>query len=307
MNIAKYLKNPYAVFDRITDGEKFKWMDDITYLKLKFRGRLGYKLNLKNPKTYNEKIQWFKINNRDPIYNTMVDKYEVKNYVANLIGEQYIIPTLGVWNDFDDIDFEQLPNQFVLKTTHDSGGYVICKDKLKLDISQCRAKIESCLHKNFYYYGREWAYKDVKPRIIAEMYLENSSDNGEAKDELTDYKLFCTNGTVHNIMVCTGRTSHKLKYYFFDKEWHFLRYNHGDDKLPLDFTINKPACLNEMINIAEILSKDTPFMRVDLYFTKNKVWFGEITLYPDSGLDIDITYKTDVLFGKIIKLPCEKK
>lgn len=303
MNFAKYLKNPYAVFDRITGGEKFKWMSDVTYLKLKFRGRLGYKLNLKNPKTYNEKIQWLKINNRKPIYNIMVDKYEAKKYVSKLIGEKYIIPTLGVWDNFDDIDFEQLPNQFVLKTTHDSGGYVICKDKLQLNISQCRDKLERCLNKNFYYYGREWAYKDVKPRIIAESYLENSNDNAVEKGALTDYKFFCTYGTVHNIMVCTGRTSNKLKYYFFDKKWNFLRYNHGDEKLPVDFTINKPACLDEMINISEILSKDTPFMRVDLYYAENRVWFGEITLYPDSGFDIDITYDTDVLLGKFIDLP----
>lgn len=307
MNIVKYLKNPYALFDRITDGEKFKWMDDTFYLKMKFRGRLGYKLDLKNPKTYNEKIQWLKIHNRKPIYNTMVDKYEAKKYVANLIGEQYIIPTLGVWNNFDEIDFDKLPNQFVLKTTHDSGGYVICKDKSKLDISQCREKIEKCIHKNFYYYGREWAYKDVRPRIIAEMYLENDSDNGVEQGALTDYKLFCTYGTVHNIMVCTGRTSHKLKYYFFDKEWSFLRYNHDDEKLPPDFTIDKPVCLNEMISIAEILSKNTTFMRVDLYFANNKVWFGEITLYPGSGFDTDITYETDVLFGKMIELPYGNK
>lgn len=303
MNIAKYLKNPYALFDRITDGEKFKWMDDATYLRLKFRGRLGYRLNLERPETYNEKIQWLKINNRKPIYNTMVDKYAAKEYVAKLIGEQYIIPTLGVWNSFDEIDFDQLPNQFVLKTTHDSGGYVICKDKSKLDLVRSKEKLEKCLNKNFYYYGREWAYKDVKPRIIAETYLENGADNGAEQGALTDYKFFCTYGTVHNVMVCTGRTSNKLKYYFFDKEWNFLRYNHGDDELPLDFTIDRPACLSEMINIAEILSKNTPFMRVDLYFAENKVWFGEITLYPDSGFDVDITYDTDVLFGKLIDLP----
>lgn len=297
----KYGKNPIAIFDRLSNGERFRWMSDETYLKLKFRGRLGYKLNLDNPETYTEFIQWQKMNLRGEIYNTMVDKYKAKGYVANIIGEEHIIPTLGVWKNFDEIDFSSLLDQFVLKCTHDSGGLIICRDKNSLDYNVARKKITDCLQRNFFYYGREWAYKDVPPMVIAEEYMEDEYKEDPNTHSLTDYKFLCANGRPLNVMVCTARgtlTQQHAKYFFFDKNWKFLKYQYGHDQLPDSFSVNIPKHINEMFDIAATLSQGIPLVRVDLYEAKDTVYFGEITLYPDSGFDIDITYETDVMLGK---------
>jgi len=173
--IKKVLKNPWYLVITFAGRGWLNFLSDKMYLKLIYRAKLGKKLDLKNPKTFNEKLQWLKLYNRKPEYTKMVDKYEVKKYVADLIGEEYVIPTLGVWEKFDDIDFDSLPNQFVLKCTHDSGGLVICKDKSKLDIASAKSKIENSLKRNYYKYGREWPYKNVKPRIIAEKFMIDCS------------------------------------------------------------------------------------------------------------------------------------
>ena len=175
-------------------------MSDEQFLKKEFFLAMGKPLDLDNPKTFNEKLQWLKIHNRKPEYTTMVDKYAAKQYVADKIGSQYIIPTLGVWDHFDDIDFDALPDQFVLKCTHDSGGLVICKDKSGLDKKAAKRKIEHCLRRKYYYAHREWPYKDVKPRIIAEKYMTNGTS-----EELNDYKLMCFNGKVKETFVCSSR------------------------------------------------------------------------------------------------------
>lgn len=274
-----------------------KLIPDKLYLELMFRRRMGKKLNLDNPRTFNEKLQWLKLYDRRPEYTKMVDKYAVKKYVADIIGEEYIIPTLGVWESFDEIDFSQLPNQFVLKCTHDSGGLVICRDKSRFDRESARKKIDKSLKRNYYYSGREWPYKNVPPRIIAEKYMEDSKTK-----ELRDYKFFCFNGYVDCVMICLDRYTGDTKFYFFDKYWNLKRLNKRGKEAPENFTLPKPECIDEMFEIAAALSKNIPFMRVDLYQSNGKVYFGELTFFPDSGFDANLLSKTDKYFGDLINL-----
>lgn len=176
--VLEYVKHPTKIFIFLQNRCNFKVLPDKMYLKICYKLATGKKLDLKNPQTFNEKLQWLKLYDRKPEYTRMVDKYEAKKYVAEKIGEEYIIPTLGVWDHFDEIDFDSLPDQFVLKCTHDSGGLVIVRDKAKLDKVAAKQKIEKSLKRNYYYSGREWPYKDVKPRIIAEKYMEDISSGG---------------------------------------------------------------------------------------------------------------------------------
>lgn len=270
-------------------------LPDSIYLKRKFKKKMGKPLDLKNPKTFNEKLQWLKLHDRRPEYTTIVDKYAGKKFAADIIGEEYIIPTLGVWNHFDDIDFSNLPNQFALKCTHDSGSYFICKDKSSFDKNVAKIKIESGLKRNFYYYGREWPYKKIKPRIIAETYIEDSPETG-----LPDYKFFCFNGEVDSVMVCIDRHIKETKFYFFDKNWILLRYNVRGKNAPKDFSLPQPKIIHKMFELAAKLSKNIPFVRVDLYEAQNKIYFGEMTFYPDSGFDPNILEETDLLWGEKI-------
>lgn len=268
---------------------------DKAYLRLKYLASTGKILHLKDPQTFNEKLQWLKLNDRKPIYTTMVDKYEAKKYVADIIGEEYIIPTLGVWDKFEDIDFDKLPDQFVLKCTHDSGGLVICKDKSKLDLQSARKKINKSLKNNYYLYCREWPYKNVKPRIIAEPYLVDESGY-----ELKDYKIFCLNGKAEYVEVDFNRAvEHKLNPY--DLEWKPLNFC---DKSKNDYSANipKPTRLNDMIVTAEKLSKDMKFLRVDMYSIYDKFYVGELTLFPGSGF-IDFKPKEiDLKLGEKLNL-----
>lgn len=269
-------------------------MPDTLYLKFMFRVTLQRKLNLKNPTTFNEKLQWLKIHDRKDIYTTIVDKYEVKKYIAKKIGAKYIIPTLGIWNNFDEIDFDKLPNQFVLKCTHDSGGLVICNDKSQLDIEKAKEKIEKSLKNNFYWLGREWPYKNVKPRIIAEQYMA---------DNLRDYKLFGFNGTPRMTLVCSERfTEGGLKEDFYDEAWNHLsiqRPAHSNAILP----IQRPKQYELMKKLAEKLSEKMPSARIDFYEINEKVYFGEVTFCPASGFEGFRPEEWDLKLGEWIKLP----
>ena len=191
------------------DYEQTCILPDKMYIKRKYYRRMGKKLNLAHPTTYSEKIQWLKLDDRRPEYTTMVDKNLAKDYVAKIIGEEYIIPTLGVWDRFDDIDFGKLPNQFVLKCNHDSGGVVICKDKRTLNHKSAREKIEKSLGCNYFLHGREWPYKNVKPRIIAEKFLEDRIAN-----DLIDYKFYCFYGVAKAMYIAQGRPNNtRFDYY----------------------------------------------------------------------------------------------
>lgn len=421
-----------------------KWIPDRIYLKHRFKSIMGRRLNLKNPKTFNEKLQWLKLYNRNPEYTVMVDKYAAKKYIAERIGGKYIIPTIGVWNSFDEIDFDSLPNQFVLKCTHDSGGLVVCADKSELDIERAKRKIEQSLKQNYYYSGREWPYKHVPHRVIAEQYMAddlwdyslfgfreaprmtlvyserltkaglkevfydeawnhlnvptpahghailpiqrptqyermkklaaeiskqapfvrmdfyeisaqmyfgvltlNSSDglaafqpetgdfslgkwtklpsgagyrldsgdcsiiigsgpNIHAK-ALVDYKFFCFNGVAESVMVCTERETGHPKFYFFDKDWNLKKYNTRGKEASEGFTLPKPDCIDEMFALAEQLSGGIPYVRVDLYCIDGLVYFGEMTFFPDSGLDANVLPESDAHWGDMLQLPPKRR
>lgn len=267
------------------------------FLDHMFQKKLGRRINWKNLKTFNEKLQWLKLHDRNPKYIDLVDKYKVKDYIADILGKEYIIPTLGTWESVEEIDFDSLPEQFVLKCTHDSGSVRICKNKEEFDIEEAKRFLSASLKKNPYYYTKEWPYKYVKPRIMAEKYMVDESEK-----ELKDYKIMCFNGVPDSIMLCTDRASGHTKFYFFDKNWNLKRYNVLGKQAPKDFALPKPDGLNKMFEIAERLSQNIPFVRVDLYNVRGAIYFGEMTFYPDSGFDPNLLPETDVYFGQLLDL-----
>lgn len=260
------------------------------------------KINFKNPVSFTEKLQWLKLYDRNPEYTTMVDKYLVKDYVAKKIGSEHIIPLLGVWDKFEDIDFEQLPDQFVLKCTHDSAGLVICRDKSRFDILKAKKIINRSLKRNFFYAAREWPYKNVKPRIIAEKYMEDP-----VTKNLPDYKFFCFDGKVKAMFVATDRFSktEETKFDFFDSSYHRLPIKNGHPNS--DTPPKKPASFDEMKRYAELLSKGIPHVRCDFYEVGGTVYFGELTFYHFGGLVPFEPDEWDRTFGSWIKLPVDKR
>ncbi|MGN0457142.1 MAG: ATP-grasp fold amidoligase family protein [Acutalibacteraceae bacterium] len=277
----------------------FNWMPDKAFLKMRYKSKFGKKLNLENPQTFNEKLQWLKLYDRKPEYTQMVDKYEAKKYVAERIGEEYIIRTLGVWEKFEDIDFDSLPNQFVLKCTHDSGGLVICKDKASFDKEAAKKKINKSLKVNYYLKGREWPYKNVKPRIIAEEYMEDA----ETK-ELRDYKFFTFNGVPKALFIASERqkSGEETKFDFFDMEFNHLPFTNGHPNASV--IPNKPVAFDEMRMLAEKLSKGVPHLRVDFYEVNGKVYFGELTFAHWSGFMPFQPEIWDAKFGMELDLSC---
>ncbi|MDD6405639.1 MAG: ATP-grasp fold amidoligase family protein [Clostridiales bacterium] len=279
--------------------KSLRFLPDKAYIKLYYRLRVGRKLNMRNPETLNEKLQWLKFNYRFPLQSIVSDKLLVRDYVKEKIGEKYLIPLLGRWKKYSDIDFSTLPKQFVLKCNHDSGGLVVCTDKEKMNHEEAKRKIERSLKSNFFYIGREYQYRNIKPMIICEKFI---SDNGKVP---MDYKIYCFNGKPDVILVCRDRFSnntHRASYLFFDQNWNFQPLDKGDEKLR-DIDIPKPENLDEMIEIAKRLSEDFVFARIDLYNIKGKIYFGEITLSPNSGFDPDIKYETDLRFGQKLEIP----
>ncbi len=299
--IKELMKNPLRIFFTLGHRGFLNWMKDKTYIKIGYRIRMKKKLNLDNPKTFNEKLQWLKLYDRKPEYTTMVDKYEVKRYVAEKIGEEYIIPTLGVWDTFDDIDFDALPNEFVLKCTHDSGGLIICRDKAALNLKAARKKIKSCLKHNFFYTNREWPYKDVKPRIIAEKLMVDESGY-----ELKDYKIFCFDGEAKAMFIASDRNTpgEETKFDFYDMEFNHLPFTNGHPNATRE--IKRPTSLDEMKRLAEELSKGIPQLRVDFYDINGRVYFGELTFFHWSGMTQFNPPEWDKTFGDWIKLPENK-
>lgn len=274
----------------------FRFLPDSIYIQIYYFIHFKHFCNLKNPKTFNEKVNWLKFNDRNPNYIKMVDKYEVKSYVKDKIGEEYIVPLLGLWKRFDDIDFDKLPNQFVLKCTHDSAGLVIVRDKSKLNMDEARKKIQDALKYNYYYLGREWPYKYVEPRIIAEAYLEDHEDGG-----LRDYKFFCFNGVPKILLVISGRSTGNAKLAFYDMNFNQLdikQYYPQETK-----TLEKPRTFNKMIEFSKVLSKDLPHVRVDFYEADGRLYFGELTLHHYGGLMPFLPDKWDWTLGEWLKLP----
>lgn len=279
--------------------KSLRFLPDKVYIKIYYRLRVGKKLNLSNPITLNEKLQWLKFNYRFPLQSIVSDKLLVRDYVSKKIGSSYLIPLIGSWDSFDDISFTDFPKQFVLKCNHDSGGLVVCTDKKNFNMKKAKKKIEKSLKSNFYYIGREYQYRNIKPKIICEEFI---SDNGNIP---MDYKIYCFNGKPDVILVCKDRFSnhsHKASYLYFDQEWNFIPLNKGDQNLQ-NVDVPKPKNLDIMLQIAKKLSQDFIFARIDLYNINGKIYFGEVTLSPNSGFDADITYETDLLFGNKLVIP----
>ena len=274
------------------------FISDKYYLQLLTFSRTGKKLNLSSPLTYSDKIQWLKLYDRKPIYSIMVDKYDAKKYVSNIIGEEYVIPTIGIFDSFDDINFDSLPNQFVIKCTHDSGGLFIVKDKANLDIEEVRKKINRCFKTNYFYHSREWPYKNVKPRIIIEKYMV---DNSSAS--MRDYKFFCFNGLPKLMYLSEGLENHKTaRMSFFDMNFNLLECSRQDYK-PLDYFPEKPLTFDLMKKFASILSKDIPHLRVDFYEINGHLYFGELTFSTCSGYIPFTDEKWNRILGDYISLP----
>lgn len=275
---------------------------DKVFINIKFFKFFGHFVDFKNPKTYNEKLQWLKIYNRDPLYNTFVDKYLVKEYVAKKIGEQYIIPLLGKWNSFDEIDFDKLPDQFVLKCNHDCGGIVICRDKSSFDKVAAKKKLEEHLKDNYYWQHREWPYKDVKPCIFAEKYMVDESGY-----ELKDYKWFCFDGEPKALYIAQDRENENedTKFDFYDMAFNHLPIKNGHPNA--NAIKEKPKGFEEMYKLAQVLSKGIPHVRVDFYNINGKIYFGELTLFHMSGFVKFEPKEWDKIFGDWIKLPKVKK
>lgn len=299
--IRKFWNNPLLLLIALGHRGYFNWMSDRAYLKMIYFIKMGKRLDIDNPQTFNEKLQWMKLYDRNPEYTRMVDKYEAKRYVADVLGEEYVIPTLGVWNRPEDIDFDSLPNQYVLKTTHDSGGVILCHDNLSFEKGAAINKLSKCLKHNFYWGMREWPYKDVKPRIIAEKYMKE--DKGT---DLKDYKFFCFDGVVKMFKVDFDRfVCHRANYY--DREGNFLPF--GEVAYPFDKSkvIDIPPNFDRMVEFAEKLSKGIPFVRIDFYNVNGRIYFGEITFYPASGFGKLSSEEWDMTIGSWIKINNNKR
>lgn len=294
------IKNPKLLLLYIINLKIFHLFKDRTYLKIKYRIRVGRKLNINDSRAFNEKLQWLKLYDRNPIYTRFVDKYEVRSFVKETIGQEYLISLLGVWDEFDEIDFSKLPNQFVLKCTHDSGSVFICKDKNSIDYADLKKRVNKSLKKNFYYLGREWPYKNVEPRIIAEEFIYD-----ESSSDLKDYKFMCFNGKVKCCFVCSNRSDKGgLKVDFYDLNWNKMPFTrHYSNSI---YNMSKPKCYDEMIRLSNKLSKGIPFVRVDFYEVNKKVYFGELTFFPGSGFEEFTPESYDYLLGSWIKLPNQK-
>ncbi|GAA0676488.1 MULTISPECIES: ATP-grasp fold amidoligase family protein [Clostridium] len=272
-------------------------MEDKEYLMKMYYCYFGKQLNLNNPQSFNEKLQWLKLYDRKTTYTDIVDKNEIKRIIERKFGKEYVIPNYGVWEKFEEIDFAQLPEKFVLKTTHDSGGVVICEDKSKFDFLAAKKKLEKSLKSNFYKYRREWPYKNVRPRIIAEMYISNNDR------EVDDYKVHCFNGMPKITLVCSDRFSKTgLTEDFYDNEWNHLNMKRPEVNNAI-IHHEKPADFEKMLEMASILSKDYPFLRVDYYVIDKQIYVGELTLYPSSGFSGFEPESWDLELGKWISLP----
>ena len=275
-----FLTKPYYRTRVLIKLGYYDSLSDEEFLKKVFPKYMGYPLDLENPKTFSEKLQWLKVNYRNPIQTVMVDKHEAKNFIAERVGSQYIIPTLAVWDSVEDIDFDALPNQFVLKSTHDSGGIVICKDKSSLDFEAAKAKLSVSLKRDYSKIAREWAYQNVPRRIIAEEYI---SELG--KDDLLDYKMYSFHGEPKLTVVCSDRFSKTgTRMNFYDINWKPMGIHFGHyPPLPTEFP--KPATYEEMKRLTAELSKDCPFLRVDFYEIKGRLFIGELTFFPGAGFE----------------------
>ena len=276
-----------------------RFLPDRAFIQLYYFARFRRFCDFDDPKTFNEKLQWLKLNDRNPLYITLVDKCEVKAWVAERIGSEHVVPTLGVWDSFDEIDFEALPERFVLKCTHDSEGVVVVSDRAQFGLEAAKAKIEAALKCNFYYIGREWPYLNVKPRIIAEEYMEDLRHG-----ELRDYKFFCFDGEPKVMFVASGRGAGQTKFDYFDT--HFNRFDIKQHYPNSEGEIERPETFGRMMDAARTLSRGIPQVRIDFYEVDGKMYFGECTFYHFSGFMPFEPDEWDEVFGSWLFLPADK-
>ena len=291
-------KIPAAITSNIASMPISHKIPDKLYLSMRYKAIFGRRLNWQNPETFTEKLQWLKLYGRDPQYVRLVDKYDVKEYIKNTVGEEYIIPTLGIWERAEDIDFDSLPEQFVLKCTHDSGSVIICKDKKTFDRSAAVKSLNAKLQRNLFWWNREWVYKDIKPRVIAEKYMEDTKTR-----ELRDYKLFCFDGVPKLIFVATDRQSkeNETAFDFFDMDYNWLDIRNGHPNASVH--PEKPVTFEQMKALASKLSKGFPEARIDFYEIDGKIYFGEITFFHNGGFMPFDPDSWDYEIGKWLKLP----
>lgn len=283
------------VYDKLRRTKFLHFLSDKSFIRLTYLVFFHKKINLLTPKTFNEKLNWLKLNYRLPIMCKLVDKYEVKQYVASKIGNEYLIPTLNVWDSYDSIDVSSLPDKFVLKGTHDSSSVIICKEKNNFKIEDFKKKIEHSLNSDLYFWGREWPYKGLKRRIIAEKFIEDKNGN------LKDYKFFCFNGKVRCFKIDFDRFEHHRANYY-DEKCNLLSIS--EVLCPSDGRDAEiPSNIATMIEFAEILAADFPFVRVDFYDVEGQIYFGEMTFFPAAGFGRFTTPEADSRLGSWLTLP----
>jgi len=279
--IRVFINDPeYKICKGLLRVIKPEFIPDRIFLKYQYHYVFGKKLNLKHPKSFNEKLQWLKLYDRNPLYTVLVDKYAVKEWVANKIGSDFVIPTLAVYDTVEQIDLNKLPGQFVLKCTHDSGSVIICKDKRSFDLEEAKSVLSDKLKTNFYKKYREWPYKGVKPRIIAEEYKEDSSG------ELRDYKVYAFNGKCDYLMVCYDRSKGETKFVYYNRRWEIIKdFSYDGLKFGDSLSINRPVNLDLIFQFSESFSKNIPFVRIDFYEVDGNLYFGEFTFFPTGGIE----------------------
>lgn len=266
-------------------------------LQIQFRRLVGYKPDFNNPKTYNEKVNWYKLYYHNPLMTRCADKWEVRGFLRERGLGKFMNDALGVWNSADEIEFDKLPQKFVLKSTHGTAQTIICKNKSKLDLEKTRREIAFWLKTNQIYAGYEWAYKNIQPRIIGEKLIE-TADGLPPKD----YKVFCFDGVPKFLFVASERfNNHEVKFDFFDCDWNLLPFTQGHPNTVKP--IEKPKELQKMLEIAATASKELPHVRVDFYLEDDKLMIGELTFYHFNGLVRFNPYKYDEIMGSYFKLP----
>ena len=299
-SLGYYIKNPRIVFEGLTIKFVGKLLPDKTFIKLLYHYVTGNELDLENPKTFTEKLQWLKINDKNPLYPTLVDKISAKKWVAEKIGGTYIIPTLCVWDRIEDVDFSNLPDKFVLKCNHNSGNVIICQNRKSFDVDAAKRALEKSLNDRYYLKGREWPYKYVKPRVFAEIYM-SPSDIWEYKP-LIDYKFYCFNGVPMYVQVIKNR-GYDETVDFYNMNWEKQPFTGVNPTAKMSDKVDTaPSTLENMKEVAAKLSMGFPFMRVDLYEINHKVYFGELTLYPSGGFGCFKPKEYNLIIGNQLRL-----
>ena len=299
-DVLDFFTSRERIFKFFDNRHWLDWLPDETYLKLAFRSRMGYPLDLKDPKTFSEKLQWLKLHDRNPLYTTLVDKYAVRGYVADKIGEEHLIPLVGgPWYSAGEIDFDSLPEQFVLKCNHNSGGVIICRDKSSFYIEGAKARLNKFPARNYFYSSREWPYKNVKPCIIAEKFMQD-----EKFDNLSVYKILCFGGEPKIFQTIKNDKTPEESIDYFDINWNRLdlRQNFPNSAEPLE----EPSNREEMLKLARELSRGFPQIRTDFYSINGRVYFSELTFYSDTGFAAFDPPEWDKILGGWIELPARE-